>query len=167
MFNNFHDFIQSNLGLATDEQGNIGGVTRIADTKISVYFDGNHANLDKQIRMGIAEVLINQMLFGGKAKDVVKNSTLLTIPEWFKEGLISYYGEAWNFDLDSRVCDGVENDSYSHFNRLNGEEARIAGHALWNYVSETYGEAVIPNILYMTKLAAVLKTLLFLFLQPL
>lgn len=152
VFNNFHDFIQSNLGLATDEQGNIGGVTRIADTKISVYFDGNHANLDKQIRMGIAEVLINQMLFGGKAKDVVKNSTLLTIPEWFKEGLISYYGEAWNFDLDSRVCDGVENDSYSHFNRLNGEEARIAGHALWNYVSETYGEAVIPNILYMTKI---------------
>ncbi|MBC7862653.1 MAG: hypothetical protein IAF38_06735, partial [Bacteroidia bacterium] len=151
VYNNFHDFIQSNLGLSSEDQTNIGGVTKIAGTKMSVYFDGNHQDLDKQIRQGLSEILINQMLFGGKARDVVKNSTLLTVPDWFKNGLISYYGESWNFDLDSRVLDAVENDRFLRFNRLTGEEAEMAGHAFWNYVAETYGEAVIPNILYMTK----------------
>ncbi len=151
VYNNYHDFVQSNLGLASEEQGNLGGMTKIVGTKMSVYFNGSHADLDKQIRMGVSEVLINQMLYGGKTRDVVKNSTLLTVPDWFRNGLIAYYGEPWNFDLDSRVVDAVENDRYLKFNRLTGEEAEIAGHAFWNYIAETYGEAVIPNLLYMTK----------------
>jgi Tol biopolymer transport system component len=151
VYNNFHDFIQSNLGLASEDQGNVGGVTKIAGTKMSVYFDGDHAHLDIQVRQGISEILVNQMLYGGKARDVVKNSTLLTVPDWFRNGLVAYYGETWSFDLDSRVLDAVENDRYLRFNRLTGEEAQMAGHAFWNYIAETYGEAVIPNILYMTK----------------
>ena len=55
--------------------------------------------------------------------------------------------------IDSRVLDAVEHDRFLHFNRLEGEEAVTAGHALWNYIAETYGEAVIPNLLYMTKVS--------------
>ncbi|MFN5460294.1 MAG: hypothetical protein ACK5AY_10335, partial [Bacteroidota bacterium] len=153
IYNNYHDFIQSNLGLATDEQGNLGGVTRIAGTKMSVYFNGTHADLDKQLRMGIAEILINQVLYGGRARDVVKNSTLLSVPDWFKYGLVSFYGEDWNFDLDSRTMDAIDNDLFLKFNQLSGKEAVVAGHAFWNYISETYGDAIIPNLLYMTKVS--------------
>jgi hypothetical protein len=29
----------------------------------------------------------------------------------------------------------------------------MAGHAMWYFVAEEYGEAVIPNLLYMTKVS--------------
>ena len=151
VYNNYHDFVQSNLGLAAEDQGNLGGVTRIAGTKLSVYFNGSHADMDRQLRMGLAEILVNQVLYGGRARDMVKNSTLLTVPDWFKNGLISYFGEQWSFDLDSRTLDAIENDLYLKFNQLSGEEATLAGHAFWSYIADTYGEAIIPNILYMTK----------------
>jgi hypothetical protein len=153
VYNNYEDFAQSNLGLASEEQTNLGGTTRIAGSKMSVYFDGNHTELDRQIRAGLAELLINQLLYGGKARDMLKNSTLLTLPGWFQKGLIAYLSEKWNTDVDSHVLDAVEHDQFLHFNRLEGEEATLAGHALWNYIAETYGEAVIPNLLYMTKVS--------------
>ena len=153
VYNNYDDFSQSNLGLSSEEQANLGGTTRIAGTKMSVYFDGNHTELDRQLRAGLAELLMNQLLYGGKAREMVKNSTLLTLPDWFQKGLIAYLSEKWNTTIDSRVLDAVEHDRFLHFNRLEGEEAVTAGHALWNYIAETYGEAVIPNLLYMTKVS--------------
>ncbi len=153
VFNNQGDYRQSNIGLSSDESGNLGGVTKIVGSKISVYFTGNHYELDKQIRAGIAEVLINDMMYGGRTRDMVKNSTLLVIPDWFKQGLISYLTESWNTDLDDQIMEGIEHDRYYSFNRLSGQEAIAAGHALWSYVADTYGESVIPNILYMSKVS--------------
>lgn len=151
VYTNQGDFRQSNLGLSTEEVSNTGGTTKIVGTKVSVYFNGNHANLNKQLRAGIAEVLLNDMLYGGRTRDVIKNSTLLSLPDWFKNGLISYYSETWNTDLDDKVLDGVLTDRYLNFNRLNGAEATIAGHSLFHYLADTYGESTIPNLLYMVK----------------
>lgn len=153
VYNNQGDYRQSNLGLSAEENGNLGGVTKIVGSKLSVYFTGNHADLDKQIRAGIAEVLVNDMLYGGRTRDMVKNSTLLVVPDWFKNGLISYLSETWSIDLDNQVMDGIVNDRYYNFNKLSGQEATVAGHALWSYIADTYGEAVIPNILYMSKVS--------------
>ncbi|MCD6067221.1 MAG: hypothetical protein K0S33_2047 [Bacteroidetes bacterium] len=155
VYTNQGDFRQSNIGLSAEDGsgGNLGGVTKIAGTKVAVYFKGNHADLDKQIRAGVAEVLINDMMYGGRARDMVKNSTLLVLPDWYKKGLISYLSEDWSVELDNKVMDAVLNDRYYSFNKLSGEEAVMAGHALWNYIADTYGMASIPNILYMTKVS--------------
>ena len=154
VFTNQGDFRQTNLGLESEEGGgNLGGVTKVAGTKFSVYFNGNHADLDKQIRAGIAEVLLNEIMYGGKTRDMVKNSTLLVLPDWFKQGLVSYLSEEWSVDIDNKVMDAIVNDRYYNFNKLSGNEAVLAGHAFWHYVAETYGESIIPNILYMSKVS--------------
>lgn len=153
VYNNQNDFKQSNIGLATEETGNIGGVTRIVGDKIFLYFTGSHAELDKQIRAALAELMINQMMYGGRARDIVRNSTFLALPNWFESGLISYLSEGWNAEIDNKVMDAILNDKFVQFNHLNGKEATMAGHALWYYVAEEYGEAVIPNLLYMTKVS--------------
>ncbi|MDP4588688.1 MAG: hypothetical protein NWS86_10970, partial [Flavobacteriales bacterium] len=49
--------------------------------------------------------------------------------------------------------DGVLNGAFENFNRLEGDEAAYAGYALWKYVADVYGENVLPNILYMTKIS--------------
>ncbi len=151
VYNNQNDFKQSNIGLANEDGGNIGGVTKIIGDKIFVYFTGSHADMDRQIRAALAELMIDQMMYGGRTRDVVRNSTLLTLPDWFKNGLIAYLSEGWNSTIDNRVMDAVKNDQFYKFNRLTGKDATMAGHAMWYYISETYGEALIPNLLYMTK----------------
>lgn len=151
VYNNQNDFKQSNIGLSNEEQGNIGGVTRIVGDKIFVYFNGSHADMDKQLRAALTELMIDKMMYSGRARDVVKNTSTLALPDWFKSGLVNYISEGWNTDIDNRVMDAIHNDRYLKFNQLTGNEASLAGHALWYYVAETYGDAVIPNLLYMTK----------------
>ena len=153
IYNKQSDFKQSNLGLSTEEQYNTGGVTRIAGSKVILYYEGDHAKLDAQIRSGVAEVLINQLMYGGSAREMLKNSTLLNLPPWFTKGLIDYTINDWNSDIDNRVKDGILTGKYKNINHLEGEDAVIAGHALWKHIADNYGEAVISNILYMAKVS--------------
>ncbi|MFZ6053416.1 hypothetical protein [Halocola ammonii] len=153
VYNKQSEFRQSNIGLGQENETNIGGSTRIVGSKMFVYYEGSHEKLNDQIRKGLAEVLFSQMMYGGDWKDMLKNSTLLTIPNWFKEGIISYATEEWSVEAGSYIRDGVLTGKFEKFNRLEDKEARYAGHALWKYIADVYGENVIPNILYMTRIS--------------
>lgn len=153
VYNTQNDFKQSNLGLSSDEQTNIGGVTRIIGDKISVFFNGSLAELDQQIRAALAELLINKILYGGNAREVVRNSTLLNIPAWYSQGLIKYLSEGWTTYNDNILYDDLKNDNFSSFNRLSGKQAAQAGHAIWYYIASTFGDGMIPNLLYMTRVS--------------
>lgn len=154
VYNSLTDFRQSNIGLTGIEgDNNIGGMTRIVGTKIFVYFEGDHTLLDQQIRSGIAHVIIDQMMFGGNWRDMVRSSTFMNLPAWYTDGVISYHGRPWDADLVNRLRDGVLSGRYDKFNRLEGEDSRLIGHAIWKYVADVYGPSVIPNILYMTRVS--------------
>jgi hypothetical protein len=153
IYNKQSDYKQSNIGLSTEQDYNTGGVTKVAGTKIILYFEGDHNKLDAQIRAGLAEVLINQMMYGGNVREMLKNSTLLNLPDWYTKGLIDYVANDWNSDIDNHVKDGVLSGRFKNINRLEGPDAVYAGHALWKYIADNYGEAVISNILYMTKVS--------------
>jgi len=153
VFNKQSDFKQSNIGLSTEEQYNTGGVTRIVGSKVMLYFEGDHAKLDAQIRTGIAQVLVDQMMYGGNMREMIKNNTLLNLPEWYTKGLYDYVGNDWNSDVDNKVKDGILAGRYNNINRLEGNDAVIAGHALWKHIADNYGETVISNLVYMTKVS--------------
>ena len=154
IYNNLTDFRQSNIGLISgDDSYNIGGTTKIIDNKVFIYYDGDHIRFQKQIYAAIAEVMVNEMLYGSSFKTKVTNSTLLTLPEWYYKGLISYLSEEWSPEIENRVRDGILSKKYEKFNRLTGEEAIYAGHSIWYYVTQKYGKMVIPNILYLTRVS--------------
>jgi hypothetical protein len=153
VYNKLEDFKQSNAGLLNDDGSNVGGMTRIVGRKVFIYYEGDHVKLEQQIRAGIAEIMINQMMYGGNMRDMVKNSTLLALPEWYIKGLVSYISIGWNTDIDNRVRDGILSGRYRKFNHLTGEDAAYAGHSIWYCIAEKYSPAVIPNILYMTKVS--------------
>lgn len=153
VYNSLTDFRQSNIGITNDEQYNIGGVNRIVGSKIFVYYEGDHTLLDRQVRGGIAQVLLDQMMYGGNWKEVLKNSTLLNIPEWFTKGLVAHSEGRWDASTNSRIRDGVLSGRFDKFNRLEGQMATDAGNAIWSYVADVYGPGVIPNILYMTRVS--------------
>jgi len=151
VYNSQSDFKQSNLGTLTSE-GNVevGGTAQIVGTKVFLFYEGDHASLVKQIREGICRILIQDMLYGGDWKDVVKNSALLNLPEWYLEGLVAYMVDDWDPELRDRIRDGIYSGRYRKFNRLSRDESKQAGYSVWRYIAEVYGPSVIPNVLYMT-----------------
>ncbi len=154
-YNKQSDFKQSNIGqliVNEGEETNVGGVTRIIQNKIFVFFDGDHIKLEKQITKSLSEALINEMLYGNDFKDNFTNATLLNLPEWYIPGLVSYISNPWDFELENRVKDGIIDERYKKFNRLEGIDALYAGHSFWKFIADTYGESVISNILYMTRI---------------
>jgi hypothetical protein len=153
VYNSQSDFRQSNIGITDDEQYNIGGVTRIVGSKVFVYNEGDRALLDRQVRSGIAQVILDQMMFGGNWREVLKNSALMNLPSWYTKGMVAYVSGPWSAADEGRVRDGVISGRYDKFNRLEGKDAELAGQALWTYVADVYGPSVIPNILYMTRVS--------------
>ncbi|NLA24519.1 MAG: hypothetical protein GX879_06095, partial [Bacteroidales bacterium] len=91
VYNSLSDFRQSNIGLNTgDANYNIGGVTRIVDNIVFLYVEGDTYQMEKQVRAAIAEVILNEMLYGTELANKVANNTLISVPDWYFYGLISY-----------------------------------------------------------------------------
>lgn len=153
VFNNLTDLKQSNIGLMTHEDYNIGGITHIIGSKVFLYFDGNHVKFEEQIRDGIAQVLFNQMMFGGTMGQQVKSSTFFSLPDWYKVGIISWLGNDWSVEYDNRVRDGILSGRYDKVNNLTGEDAVYAGHSLWRFIAQRFGKTTVSNIIHMTSMS--------------
>lgn len=151
VYHNHSDLLQTNIGQNLEEQ-QTGGTTSIAANKVFVYFDGDHENLKLQIIEGIAQVHFENMVFGTSLQEIIQNAVLLNLPTWFSEGLIAYITEDWNVELDDRLRKIAGDKKFKKFNRLTKDDARFAGHALWHYIAENFGESSIPNILYLTRI---------------
>jgi len=150
--NKFSDFKQSNIGLVTGKEDyNTGGITKIRNNKVSLYFQGNHQEYIKQMRSAVSEVIVMEMLYGNKLSENFANSTMINLPEWYLKGLTSYLSEEWNSEIENRVKDGIINSRYQKFNRLTGDDAIYAGHSFWKYINDYYGSTVITDIIYLTR----------------
>ncbi|MCF6171954.1 MAG: hypothetical protein L3J66_13330 [Bacteroidales bacterium] len=153
IFNKLTDLKQSNIGLLTNESYNTGGITHIIGSKVFLYFDGNHVHFEDEIRAGIAEVMFNQMMFGGSLGKQVKTTTFFSLPDWYKVGIISWLSKDWDVEYDNHVRDGILTGRYNKLNNLKGEDAVYAGHSLWRFIAQVYGRAAVSNIIHMTSVS--------------
>jgi hypothetical protein len=151
VYTDLSDLKQNNIGIE-EAFTNIGGQTKIVGNKIFVYFDGNHNNLRRQVREGIASVYLDAMLFGSNLQEIVQNSVMLNLPDWFRLGLISYVGENWNTTLDNKLRDIVLADDFQNFQTLAATDPILAGHSLWYFISENFGRPTVSNLLYLTRI---------------
>lgn len=151
VYNTYSDLKQSNIGLMNQTQYNTGGITHIIGTKVFLYFDGDLNHFDRQIRGGITRLLIENIIYGGSLGSQVKNSTLINLPSWYIDGLVSYYSRNWDTELENKVKDGILSEKFKRFNHLIDDDAVLAGHSLWRFVAQKYGEESIANIAYMTR----------------
>lgn len=151
VYNDLSDLNQTNIGIGLD-LNNTGGLTKIIENKLFVYFDGDHADLERQIKQGIAQIMLNHMLFGTSFQEVLQNAVLLNLPGWFSDGLAAYIGENWDAEKEERLRDGILSGRYRKMSRLKPEEAQFVGHAIWHYVEMKYGKSAVPNLLYLTRI---------------
>ncbi len=155
LYNEFADMQQTNIGLETDLL-NTGGVTRLVNNKMVMYYDANHYNLKRQIRQGIADVITKNVLFGDDLGEVASNQALLDLPTWLTDGYVAYLGENWSADLDDELKSEILSGNYRKFSKFSYEKPLLAGHAFWYYVEEKYKK---ENVTYFLYLARIYKNL--------
>ena len=152
IYQNLTDFRQSNIGLDTgSEEYNIGGVTRVIDNVVFLFVEGTQKSLEQQIRASIANVILNEMLYGTNIRNKIANNALISLPDWYFNGLIAYVSEDWNPDIENKIKAGIISGNYNKINHLTGNDAVMVGHSVWNYIGKTFGNRVIPTIVYLTR----------------
>lgn len=142
VFNRLTDLKQSNIGYldeVSESNANRGGITRFLDNKVFLYFEGDYLDFERQIRRGMAELLVAQAITGSKVGMQYRNSYLMDLPRWFSGGLASYLGRGWDEELDERMAASIRQKDYKYFWDLEGEEAEFAGHSFWYFIEQTYG----------------------------
>ena len=155
VYNNYNDYKSSNIGLGSDWQ-NSGGLTKLVNNKLVVYFDGNHEHLQRQIREGIAKVLTDNLLFGDDIGEFASNQALLDLPKWLIDGYVSYAAQEWSTEKDDQLKSAILGGKYNSFYQFAFDQPILAGHAFWYYVGEKYRK---ENITYLLYLARIYKNL--------
>jgi len=151
VYNNFDEFQQSNIGLGIDWQ-NTGGITKLVNNKIVLFFDGNHDNLKRQVRQGIAKVLVDNVLFGDDLGEFAANQALLDLPQWLTDGYIAYAGENWSAQLDDDLKSALLSGRYNNFYQFAHEKSLLAGHGFWRWFGDKYGKNKTTYMLYLARI---------------
>ena len=150
VYNTQADFRESNFAYEDEDFYNQGGITNIYGTKVYLYFDGNHEHFDKMIRAGIMNIYARLLIDGTTMASNMKSSYVGNMPNWFYNGLSSYFGRNWDSDIDAHVKDGILTQRYADFDDLSPVDATYAGHSFWKFIVNQYGEKAIANILHVT-----------------
>ncbi|HMP28923.1 MAG TPA: hypothetical protein PKD85_04950, partial [Saprospiraceae bacterium] len=153
VYTDLHDLKQSNIGVE-DAFHNKAGETKIAGNKMFVYFDGNHQNLRRSIREGIASVYLGALMLGNNFQEILQSSVLEDLPEWYSKGVVSFAGDYWNIHIEDELRDVLErHPKLWKWKRISEKFPGLAGHSFWNYISQQYGRSSISNIIYLTKIS--------------
>jgi WD40 repeat protein len=145
---------QSNIGLVTfsDDDYNVGGYSRLIKNKVILYYEGDHVAYQKQIAQAITEAIINEMITGADVRDRVASSSTFSMPDWYLKGLTNYVAFGWDYNVENIVRDGIISGKYKKISNLEYDDATYAGQSFWRFLAKQYGDALIPNIIYLTKI---------------
>ena len=147
------DFKESNFNYDNDDFYNQAGITNIYGSKVYLYFDGNHANLNKMIRGGIASVYAKGIVQGQTVRANMASEYAMDEPNWFYSGLSSFMAENWSSELEAQVKDGILSKRFNKLDNLTPMDATLAGHSFWRFISDRYGENSIATILHACRSA--------------
>ena len=150
IYNHFDEMEQSNIGLNNDWQ-TTGGVTKLVNNKMIVYFNGNLADLRRQVRQGLARILVENILFGDDLGEFAANQALLDLPKWLVEGYIDYVAENWNANFDDQLKSSLLSGDYKNFYQFAHEKPLLAGHSFWYYFGNRFKKENVTYFLYLAR----------------
>jgi len=155
LYNSYDEFQQTNIGLNSKLQlqnDNPTGTVNLVGDKLVIYFTGKHADLKRQLRQGMAQVVMERLMFGENFREMVRNAVLLNLPPWVTTGYIDYVVDGWTADDDNDWKNLVMVDGKAHFDELGDRNPRLAGKAFWKFIAVKHGENNVKNLLYLTQL---------------
>ncbi len=145
------DLLQSNIGV-NKNSFNIGGQTNFVKSQTEISFPGTISAFKLKLRHQLAEVLINDMMFGGSLVEMFQSAYLMSLPHWFVKGAARYIGYGWDIEMDDFMRSYVSSNKPIKLDAYKGEEAALIGQSFWNYIDRNYGRSNFSNILNLTRI---------------
>ncbi len=152
VYPNIMSSLQSNRGI-NEQDFQVGGQTNFSGSVIEIAYSGIQQEFKKLLKEEITRNMLLEMMYGGNLKDILQSTYLLSLPEWFLDGAAHHI--AYGMESDE-VSDYVRNALYTRSleqpEKLTGEEAKLMGASIWNYIEVKYGRSVLSNILNLTRI---------------
>ncbi len=150
LYNSITDLQQSNMGI-NGQQFNVGGQTEFIKPYVEIAHPGTLDEFKEELIYKVADLMVNEMMFGGSLKDMFQNAVLLNLPDWFIDGASLYAAKGWNSEMDDYVRQLVKSKRVNKALRLTGSEGALVGQSIWNFIVEKYGKGSVANILNYTR----------------
>ncbi len=151
IYNSISDLQQSNVGIDND-QIIIGGQTDFLKSQIEIPYTGSEEEFKKELKRGVAVLLVREMMFGGSLKEMLQSSYLNKFSDWFLLGAAAYVSEGWSEEMDDHMRDLFRKRRVRKPSLLEGDDAIIVGQSIWNFIAEEYGPSNISNILNLARI---------------
>ncbi len=154
VYDKLTDFKQSNIGLNTGLINlDISATTHVLRNKVFVYYTGDHAKLNEQVRYAISLAILREMLYGRGFSTKFSSTNLMNLPDWYVKGLASYVANPYDLEVDNYMRDKILSSRFINLSSVPEDEQRIVGHCFWRYIAQVYGQDVISNIIYFTRIS--------------
>ncbi|MEQ9426571.1 MAG: translocation protein TolB [Cyclobacteriaceae bacterium] len=151
LYNSAADLQQSNKGLY-EVPYTIGGQTNFIKLQVEIAHPGTMAAFKEELIFKTTKLLVNDMMFGGSLSDMFQSAYLLSLPDWFMDGAALYIAYGWDVRMDDFMRDYFQNEKFRKLKRLSGDEAKIIGQSIWNYIGLKFGRSNISNVLNLTRI---------------
>ncbi len=151
LYNSYDDYRQTNIGLKDESQISqmtISGTWSFVGDKLVVYHTGKHSDLQRQIQSGMAQVVMERMIYGESFKKMARTALLMNLPPWVTEGFIAYLVDGWNPEANSEWKRLLDANPHEGFNQFSEQHPTIAGKAFWKFVADNYGNERMKSLLY-------------------
>lgn len=150
LYNSYSEYRETNIGLKNESQileNSPAGQVNIVEDKLIVYFTGIHTDLRRQIRAGMAQIVMQRMIFGESFRKMAKSALQLNLPQWVTEGYIAYLVDGWDTKSNSEWKNLLDARPKAGFFELAEQYPELAGKAFWKFVSDQYGDESVKNLL--------------------
>ena len=147
IFSKYNDYQQSNIGWEINESYYPGGWAPLNDQKILIYFDGDMRHFQTNLRSGIAQWLVIQMMQEQNRLGIKEH-----LPTWFKDGAGPYFADEWDEYIFAEVQDGFSTGRYKQVFQLPKSAQITAGNSFWRFIASMYGEGKVTPILQIAAL---------------
>ncbi len=151
IYNSVAEMQQSNVGVNALSH-RVGGQTEFTKNYVEVANPGTVEGLKEALVMGLSELILNDMLFGGSLTDMWQNTYLMSLPDWFVKGAMAYLAKGWDVEMDDQVRDLMLSGVVNKLTKLNTQQAIFAGQSMWNFLVQKYGKNNVNQILNLVRM---------------
>ena len=137
------------------------GVISLSPLVVSVSLDLDLESLRFRFKSQVAQLLVEEMLYGGGIQDKIKSANLVNLPDWVLPGLYHYLGSGWSVYDDNSWRAVYEQHGFKNFNSIPVFYQDVKGASFWKYIRYKYGEKAVPSLLYMMRLTRKMNSAMF------
>jgi hypothetical protein len=151
IYPNHESWLQSNSGISLANAKDVEE-ENLSKFRVEIAFKDNLGSFKQELTKQVARVYLQDLLYGGTVRDILQNSLLLNVSEWYVLGMAAYIASGDSPDMRRFTYQIISENKIRKLPLAKGKEAELLGQSIWFYIASTYGKQSVGNILNLTRI---------------